>query len=72
VKKLLIQWSLIICVILVVSNCSSVNQGLDKANEGAEEVGKPVGKVMNLPSSVSKGAAEGILHKEDEDNPFNR
>ena len=71
-QSLFFKMSQVFCIILLISNCASVNKGLDTANEGAEEVGKPIGKVINLPSSVSKGAAEGILHKGDEENPFNR
>lgn len=61
-----------ICFPIFCSSCSTVNEGLDSANEGAHEVGKPVGKVLNLPGSVMEGAAEGIATTENEDNPFNR
>ena len=56
-----------------------MNQGLDEANEGSREIGKPVGKLMNIPASVMRGGAEGIKSKEkdpekerDPENPFNR
>ena len=65
--------------IILISGCASVNQGLDKANEGSKEIGKPVGKLMNIPASVMRGGAEGIKSKEkdpekerDPENPFNR
>tara|TARA_Y100000294_G_C8470538_1_gene302443 strand:- start:139 stop:291 length:153 start_codon:yes stop_codon:yes gene_type:complete len=50
-----------------------VNQSLDNANEGSEEIGKPVGKAMNIPTSVMRGGAEGIKSKKnDPNNPFGR
>jgi len=52
--------------------CSTVNQGLDSANEGAREAGKPVGKVLKVPGSAMEGAAEGIATTEKEDNPYGR
>ena len=59
--------------IILISGCASVNQGLDKANDGSKEIGKPVGKIMNIPTSIMRGGAEGIKSKEkDPGNPFNR
>lgn len=50
-----------------------MNQGLDEANDGSKEIGKPVGKIMNIPTSIMRGGAEGIKSKEkDPGNPFNR
>ena len=69
------KWGMILfgfVILFFCSSCSTVNEGLDGANEGAREVGKPVGKVLNLPGSLMEGAAEGIVNKENEDNPFNR
>ena len=40
-----------------------MNQGLDEANEGSREIGKPVGKLMNIPTSIMRGGAEGIKSK---------
>jgi len=58
---------------IFISACASVNQGLDTANEGSKEIGKPVGKVMNIPTSIIRGGAEGIKSKEnDPNNPFDR
>lgn len=59
-------------ILLFFSSCSTVNEGLDGANEGARQVGKPVGKVLNVPGSIMEGAAEGIVTRENEDNPYNR
>jgi len=69
------KWGMILLgfvILFFCSNCSTVNEGLDGANEGARQVGKPVGKLLHLPGSVMEGAAEGIVTKENEDNPFNR
>ena len=63
---------LILSFVFGVSGCETVNRGLDKANEGAYEAGKPVGKVMSIPGSVAEGAADGIITTGDEDNPYNR
>ena len=50
-----------------------MNQGLDEANEGSKEIGKPVGKVMNIPTSIMRGGAEGIKSKQnDPNNPYGR
>ncbi len=61
-----------VVAVFVLTGCAGVNKGLDTANEGAHEAGKPVGKVMKLPSSVMEGAAEGSSKKESQDNPLNR
>ncbi len=58
--------------VFLLTACSGMNKGLDSANEGAHQAGKPVGKVMKLPSSVMEGAAEGTTTKESQDNPLNR
>ena len=63
---------LLIMLLVLFSGCQTVNRGLDKTNEAAQEVGKPIGKVMSIPGSVAEGAAEGMITKEDEENPFNR
>ena len=50
-----------------------MNQRLDEANEGGREIGKPMGKIMSVPTSIMRGGAEGIKSKEkDPGNPFNR
>lgn len=54
-----------------VAGCAAVNKGLDKTSEGAAELGKPAGKIMNVPTAVVEGAAEGV-QGETKDNPFNR
>ena len=56
------------------AGCSTVNKGLDKTAEGAKEVGKPVGKVMNIPEAVAEGAVDGMdpEQKNSQDNPYNR
>ena len=69
------KWGMILLgfvLLFICSSCSTVNEGLDGANEGAREVGKPVGKVLHIPGSIMEGAAEGIATEENEDNPFNR
>ena len=63
----------ITCILcFLVSGCTAMNKGLDRANEGVYKAGKPVGKVLNLPNSASEGAAEGMITSEYDDNPFNR
>ncbi|MBI4384233.1 MAG: hypothetical protein HY579_09400 [Nitrospinae bacterium] len=65
--------AIILAAALAFLGCAAVNEGLDTANEGAKEAGKPVGKVMKIPGSAAQGAAEGMIKKEkDPDNPFNR
>lgn len=59
-------WVLIVC-----AGCSTLNKGLDKTAEGAQDVGRPVGKVMNIPEAVAEGAVDGMETK-NLDNPFNR
>lgn len=59
-------------ILIFSSGCASVNKGLDGANQGAREVGKPVGKALHIPGSIHEGAAEGIVTEENEDNPMNR
>lgn len=71
--KVLLQ-SFLIMGLLSLVGCSTVNKGLDKTAEGAKEIGKPVGKVMNIPEAVAEGAVDGMdpEEKNPEDNPFNR
>jgi hypothetical protein len=60
-------------LLILLSGCASANQSLDEANEASKEIGKPVGKAMNIPTSVMRGGAEGIKSKEnDPNNPFGR
>lgn len=61
---------LLITAFFLFSGCRTVNETMDKASEATREVSKPVGKVMNLPTAVAEGAAEGMQEKES--NPFNR
>ena len=70
--RVLLSSLVVIMFVFGLSGCAGVNQGLDKVNEGAYEVGKPVGKVMSIPGSAAEGAAEGIITTGDEDNPYNR
>ncbi len=56
---------------LVGIGCASVNKGLEKANEGAQEVGKTAGKASRIPTSATEGAAEGYAGEE-KNNPYNR
>ncbi len=58
---------ILILSLLLTFSCTT----LEKANKGAKEVGKPVGKVLRIPGSFSEGAAEGIAG-EPESNPYNR
>ena len=71
-KALLNVLVVIALVSFFLTGCETVNRGLDKANEGAREVGKPVGKVMSIPGSAAEGAAEGMITSEDDENPYNR
>lgn len=54
--------------LLIISGCAS---SLEEVNKGAEESGKPAGKVLRVPNSFSKGVAEGIAG-EPESNPYDR
>ncbi|MBT3922126.1 MAG: hypothetical protein HOF21_06070 [Nitrospina sp.] len=66
-------FSLLLLLIFSFSGCASMNEPLDSANESAEEIGKPVGKIMKIPGSATKGAAEGMHTKEnDPNNPYDR
>jgi len=52
-----------------------IGTGCQTVNKGAKELGKPVGKIMNVPQAVADGAVEGLESEEQktsEDNPFNR
>jgi hypothetical protein len=60
--------SFIIIVLFFLPGCAS---SLEEVNKGAEEAGKPAGKVMRVPSSAGKGAAEGVAG-EPESNPYKR
>lgn len=66
--------SFLIIGLLSLAGCSTINKGLDKTAEGAKEVGKPIGKIMNIPEAVAEGAVDGMdpEEKKSEDNPFNR
>ncbi len=66
--------SFLIIGLLSLGGCSTINKGLDKTAEGAKEVGKPIGKIMNIPEAVAEGAVDGMdpEEKNTEDNPFNR
>jgi hypothetical protein len=55
-------------IFLFVTGCAST---LEDANKGAEEGGKPAGKVLRIPNSFSKGVAEGVAG-EPESNPYSR
>jgi hypothetical protein len=58
---------ILILSLLLTFSCTT----LEKANKGAKEVGKPVGKVLRVPGSLSEGVAKGIAG-EPESNPYNR
>jgi len=67
------SFTLLLILLFSVSGCATLNESLDSANESAEEIGKPVGKIMKIPGSVTKGAAKGMHTKEnDPNNPYNR
>ena len=70
-KKLLTFVSLGVCMLFLTNGCAAVNKGLDKAKEPVKELGKPVGKTMDVIGSVSEGATEG-MDEENKENPFNR
>lgn len=63
---------LALAAIVFMIGCASVNKGLDNANDAAKEGGKPIGKVMKLPSSITEGAADGMNENSNQPNPFNR
>jgi hypothetical protein len=52
----------------LVSGCAST---LEETNKESEEAGKPVGKVLRIPNSFSRGIAEGVAG-EPESNPYGR
>ena len=45
--------------------------GCETVHQGAETVGEAGGRVISIPNSISKGAAEGIKQKP-KSNPYNR
>ncbi len=45
--------------------------GCETVHQGAETVGEAGGRVISIPNSMSKGAAEGIKEKP-KSNPYNR
>jgi hypothetical protein len=55
-------------LLFIISGCAS---SLEEVNKGAEETGKPAGKVLRVPNSFSKGVAEGVAG-EPESNPYDR
>ncbi len=58
----------LVLICLLAAGCQTVNKG-------AQELGKPIGKVMNVPQAVADGAVEGMDPEKQngsEDNPFNR
>jgi hypothetical protein len=67
VLKTLCGLSLVLAL-MFFSGCAST---LDDVNKGAEDTGKPVGKVLKVPGSFSKGVSEGIAG-EPESNPYDR
>ena len=63
------QGGIILAALLFIGTaCSST---MEQVNEGAKETGRTGGKVMNVPTSFSEGAAEEIAG-EPESNPYNR
>lgn len=54
--------------ISIVIGCAST---MKEVNKGANEVGKAGGTVLQVPHSVSEGAAEGIAGESDK-NPYER
>lgn len=60
--------SISLIFLLIISGCAS---SLEEVNKGAEETGKPAGKVLRVPGSFSKGVAEGVAG-EPESNPYER
>jgi hypothetical protein len=58
-------------VVLVVSFFALT--GCAKVKEGAEEVGKPVGKTMDTMGGLSEGAVEGYSDTgREQPNPYDR
>lgn len=45
--------------------------GCETVHQGAEKAGEAGGRVISVPNSISKGAAEGIKEKP-KSNPYNR
>jgi hypothetical protein len=60
--------SMLIFFLLFALGCSTT---LEQVNEGAKEVGKTGGKIIQVPGSISEGAAEGIAG-ESESDPYDR
>lgn len=61
-----------LAVLLCLTGCAQVNQGLDTANVGAEKVGEPVGKVIKVPQSAAEGVTKGYVDRPQQENPYGR
>lgn len=51
--------------------CFALLSACDTVHEGARNVGEAGGRVISVPNSIGKGAAEGIKEKP-KSNPYNR
>jgi hypothetical protein len=63
-----LHWLIAVLWALTVLGCAST---MEDVNQGAKEVGRPVGGVMRVPGSVMEGAAEGTAGQP-KSNPYNR
>jgi predicted Rossmann-fold nucleotide-binding protein len=54
--------------LLLACGCAST---MEDVNQGARDVGRPVGGVARIPGSVMEGAAEGVAGQPTP-NPYNR
>lgn len=63
-----LRYLILVIVVLCTLGCTSTHE---QVNKGAQDVGKPVGKILRIPGSASEGVAEGIAG-EPESNPYNR
>jgi hypothetical protein len=66
--KKLLNGLLAVCCGALLAGCAST---MEDVNQGAKEVGKPVGGVMRVPGSVMEGAAEGVAGQPTP-NPYKR
>ncbi|MBU0468851.1 MAG: hypothetical protein KKD07_01025 [Candidatus Omnitrophica bacterium] len=56
---------LLIIALFIVVGCESMNKGASKVGEG-------VGKVTKVGDSVTEGAVDGYLGKDQQNNPYGR
>ena len=63
-------WISTMAVVGLMLACGCASQS-EKVNQGAQQVGQPVGGAARLPGSVMEGAAQGVAGQPSP-NPYNR